>query len=212
MKKDGKKVVEKRLKQKFDSLSIDKIETDAQLLRSSMLDSQENLYEILYYLKFTYRFRENKQYKKANWTNYLQEIFGISELQFHNNINAWFQFPKEAKELGPGLITTIRKKCGLENVKPVVNKIMVLKERTHPKIMDIIEKNRSPQQKKKDNKPSYAALERQLATAKDEIFRLRQENGILEKRIAKLVDAFKEDLPSYAAPPIREMPVVQATV
>ena len=129
------------------------------------------------------------QYKKAPWEIYLRDTFKISKQTYLNMVEAFFKFPKESKVLGPGLVTTVKQRCGKANMRSVIDKIMKIKKPTHPKIEKVIDANLLPVVSQRAGKPSYAALERENAKLKDEVRTLLLENSKLSKQIVKLKKA-----------------------
>jgi hypothetical protein len=176
----------KQLKEKYDGKRVIDIEKSAHLIQTAVYDGQKRFYEMLYYLNHTKRFRENDQYKKAPWSIYIRDVFKMSEQTYWNMTTAIFRFPKESEALGPGLVSNVRQKCGVEKAVSVLGKIMKIKNRTHPKIEKIIEANLRPAQQEKAKKAPYAVIERENAKLKDENRALMLKNTELQKQIVRL--------------------------
>ena len=188
--------LQKRLREELDKKPLSEIEVSATSAQAEIREGQKVFYEMLYYLNFTKRFKENVQYKKAPWEIYLRDTFKISAATYRNMIAAFFKFPKESKVLGAGLVTTVNHKCGAEKTAIVLQKIMKLKKKTHPNIQKVIDSNLRPSETARQSKPTYSALERINAALKVENRALIQENSELKDRISNLlntVSSFRDD-------------------
>jgi hypothetical protein len=192
------KNLKKELDDRYGKKSIEIVEQDAISAQSAAYDIQKSFYEILYYLKLTGRYRENSRYKKAPWEIYLRDMFKMSAPTYRNMVEAFFSFPKESEELGPGLVTTIKQKCGKKNMAVVLAKVMKIpkKTRTHPKIEEIVDNNLLPLVSDRIRRIPYSLVVKENIRLKSDKESLIREVVELKDRISKLlntVSSFRDD-------------------
>jgi predicted nucleic acid-binding Zn-ribbon protein len=149
---------------KYDKLSIGEIEERIEKSFLQSRQSQKEMYEMLYYLYTTKRFKENPRYKKVSFDTYLQDNFNIRMNTFRENVRAFTNYSDFAVEYGAGLVTKIANICGAKKISKVISEIEK-EEKTHKNglnravIENIIQKNATPKIEKQvtDWKAMYEA-------------------------------------------------------
>lgn len=194
----NKKEIRAAMYTAYDKKSIDEIEKIADRSCQLSKESRKKFIEVLYYLQFTSRFRENKLYKKASFKDYIYDQFHLRETSYHNEKAAFFQFPDEAVTIGPGVITKARQKCGALKVKKVLAEIVKLPKQTPEKINKIIFAHAKPV-KPKPTKPDA----KQLGLISDRAVEVAKQKTIeaesLKTQVLKLKDTVKNQKIEIAA-------------
>ena len=201
------------LRKKYDDLAIDAVEKIAKSEHSQLKSSQEKFFEILYYLKKTGRYMENKYYNKLPWDTYLRQEYGIREGTFNKMIYAYGQYPEMARKYGPGLVNAVKSKCGAEKVAPLMEKIAKLKKPKHSEINEMINKNMKPSVIAENDKPTRRELKNEIARLKDHIATLNMELSEKDAQIKRLkatVDKYKS-MPKIKPPKFKHPDVFYNT-
>lgn len=135
---------------KYDGMTLIVLETKIDELHLLSKESQKDMYEILDYLRTSGRYKENEMYARSNFWKYIEDRFSILEGTFRQNKDIFEKHPETAVKYGQGLIAKIRRKCGKEKTKTVLDQIekkeKSLKKRIlRNQIEEIIETNKKPE-------------------------------------------------------------------
>lgn len=136
-------ITKQLLKEKYDHQTIVELESVAKTSLSNMKEAQIEMISVLYYLKTTSRFKENKRYSKSSWTTYIEEFIGMRSGTFDEHVRAIINYPEEVKKHHIGLVSKVSVKCGAAKAPKVFNEINKLIESSHkegPAIKDKIDK------------------------------------------------------------------------
>jgi hypothetical protein len=185
---------------KFGKMNIGEIEGKIRKLSLMSKENQFEMYRYLEYLRMSERYKENPQYKKSSFWQYVQDMFNILQNTYRENVFAFFKFPEHTKQYGVGLITKIQRECGKLKVDTVIAEIKKeaeLRKKPFPrnKIDEVILRYRSPD-KKKPEKVDWKALyeheriahENTKKALKDAMMRIKE----LNEQIAKLKESAKK--------------------
>jgi len=175
--------------------------------KRNLSEIDKSITERLYYLDFSRRYQENPRYKKVSFDNYIEDQFSIRPGTYREKVRAYIHFDEDAVELGVGIITKIKKKCGVVKIPTVLNQIKAKDKKlkrpiSRVQIEEIIRENSKPEKEKPmqiDWHSRYEAehkelnQERRENKAKDEqIIRLKQGNKQLRNENIKLKARVKE--------------------
>lgn len=136
-------ITTKILSEKYGKQTITELESVAKTSLSNMKEAQIEMISVLYYLKTTSRFKENKRYSKSSWTTYIEEFIGMRSGTFDEHVRAIINYPEEVKKHHIGLVSKVSAKCGAAKAPKVFNEINKLIESSHkegPAIKDKIDK------------------------------------------------------------------------
>ncbi len=136
-------ITNKILSEKYSKKTITELESVAKTNLSNMKEAQIEMISVLYYLKTTSRFKENKRYAKSSWTTYIEEFIGMRSGTFDEHVRAIINYPEEVKKHHIGLVSKISAKCGAAKAPKVFTEINKLIETSHkegPAIKDKIDK------------------------------------------------------------------------
>jgi len=182
-----------RLQKKYDEKRITEIEKDVEHFKKHANSAEKSMVETLHYLETTERFKENASYKNSTFDVYVKDRFCITPTTYQSMRKAYHFYRDEAIKYGPGLIKSIEKKCGTNNVKHVLDEIKAADSKTkkpisRSKIQEVIEKNAKSKpvpklpkmkdetdwkRKYKVEKSARVATEKELEAAKEQIARLK---------------------------------------
>ena len=142
-------------KNKFDKFSINELETKVEESAKDARDAQKMQIEVLFYLKVSGRYKENKRYEKSSFYNYIEDRFNIRQGTYMEMQVAFIKFPNETREFGVGVVARVMRDCGAVKAKSVFEKLNTEKERTlttlkRAKIESIIQSNAKPKPIKKE--------------------------------------------------------------
>lgn len=157
---ETKKLIES-LKKKYDGKSLGEVERSIDCFGKKSHESRKTFILLLYYLKFTGRYKMNPKYKAASFDTYALERYNIRPTTFRNEMRVFAKYDKAAEELGIGVVRKIEKKCGAKKVRLVLDKITAIKkEAKRPldrhQIDSVIWDNRKPTTKKTESGPTKA--------------------------------------------------------
>lgn len=136
-------ITKQLLAEKYSKQTITELESVAKTSLSNMKEAQIEMISVLYYLKTTSRFKENKRYSKSSWTTYIEEFIGMRSGTFDEHVRAIINYPEEVKKHHIGLVSKISAKCGAAKAPKVFTEINKLIEASHkegPAIKDKIDK------------------------------------------------------------------------
>jgi hypothetical protein len=142
-------------KNKFDKFSLTELETKVEESAKDARDAQKMQIEVLFYLKVSGRYKENKRYEKATFYNYINDRFNIRTNTYMEMQMAFIKFPKETREFGVGVVSRVMRDCGAVKVKSVLEKLNSAQEASktilkRAKIEGIIQSNSKPKPIKKE--------------------------------------------------------------
>lgn len=207
-----------RLKKKYDGKKLVEVEADILHLKKTTFSAQKGMIETLHYLEATERFKEDKTYENSSFDVYLKDKFSMLPVTYQNMRIAFFNFREESLKYGPGLVTSIKKKCGAERMGEVLKEISAADDNTkkpitREKIQQIIEKHKKTklipagpskrdtidwQAKYENERKLHLATQADLKKAheqldrlKDTVFRLQAAQAAIEQAAM----AFKEVQP-----------------
>jgi hypothetical protein len=136
-------ITKQQLAEKYSKQTIAELESVAKTSLTNMKEAQIEMISVLYYLKTTGRFKENKRYAKSSWTTYIEEFIGMRSGTFDEHVRAIINYPEEVKKHHIGLVSKISAKCGAAKAPKVFTEINKLIEASHkegPAIKDKIDK------------------------------------------------------------------------
>jgi len=116
-----------QLKKQYDDQSIDTIEAGASEAKGQQVKARKEFIWRLFYLERTKRFRENQQYAKSTFKDYLYGRWMMRHTTYLHERQAYVTFPKEAEKYGPGLVSKVRRKCDFSGAKKVWKEIDQIK-------------------------------------------------------------------------------------
>jgi len=181
-------------KNKFDKFSINELETKVEESAKDARDAQKMQIEVLFYIRTSGRYKENKRYEKSSFFKYIDDRFNIRENTYRENERAFIKFPKETREFGVGVVSRVMRDCGSVKSKSVLEKLNTALESSttilkRAKIDSIIQSNAKPKPIKKESMDWKAMYEREKAahestrqSLKVAIAQVKE----LEEQIAKL--------------------------
>lgn len=156
----------KELKERYDGKTIDEIEAEAKNTSAIQESNHREFIGALFYLENTKRYKENKSYRDASFTEYIYGFYGISFQTYSRYRLVYFRYPVESGKFGPGTIMKIVSGCGAEMVPRVVKEIEKEKKTKPERVREIIESFAKPRLKKRKARPTYKELERELIAEK----------------------------------------------
>jgi len=181
-----------KLKKKYDEKKINDIEGDVEHFKKHHVSAQKAMVEVLHYLEVTERYKENPSYKASPFDVYINDRFCIRKTTYMDMRIAFHNFREESLKYGPGLVSSIKKKCGAENMRTVLDEIKTADSKTkkpisRKKIQDVMDKYRKEpvvkqtpvietvdwKAKYETEKAARIATEKELETAKEQIARLK---------------------------------------
>ncbi len=180
---------EKDLKEIYDELPIAKVEKTAISCQTSAKNIRKKFIEVLYYLQFTSRYKENKKYKNATFESYIYDQYHLRITSFDKEKIAFLLYPKQAVNLGPGIITKVRAKCGVLKTPKVLKEIQA-SQQTPAKIEKIIEKYAKPV-KPTPVKPSISHIEKALDRSQEDTRQIVKRASDYLRQIDKLKNTVK---------------------
>lgn len=113
----------KELKQIYDSQTIAAIEDMAKNRQKTSETSRSEFIEMLYYLRHTKRWRENPQYARASFDDYLRGRFMMSESKFDKERQAYICFPEATSKFGAGVVNRAISKIGTVKAGKLLTKL-----------------------------------------------------------------------------------------
>ena len=167
-----------------DSLSISDLEKRIKRRIGNLEKGNYELIRDLFYIDFKGRFRENKQFEKSEFKDYLETVFGYKYKTYKQLCNAYIKFPDGSKQIGVGNVIKIVSKCGGKKVDKVLQEIKNQKLDTQEEIDFLIDANAKEKVKVSVSKDS------KLFVQENEIAELKRQ--IIEKD--KLIAKLKEDI------------------
>jgi len=104
-------ITKEELKKRYDGKTITELETMAKSSHTAIRERQSDLVCVLYYLKASGRYKENRRYAKVTFWEYLEDVFSIRKNTFIQWANAVINWPDEVKKHGIGLVTKVASNC-----------------------------------------------------------------------------------------------------
>lgn len=210
MKKESKTLLD-GLKEKLDKKSIKDIEGSIDENKQLVWEHSKEEIIYLFYLKRTSRFKENPMYKNSTFDTYINDRFCIREKTFNERLMAFVSFPEEAAKYGPKVISSIKKKCGINKLKTVLEEIKKEDSKTkdiinRDKITKIISKYELPKKIKSDYvidwQLKYQAEQKLRTEIENENKELKEQVRKLKNRVnelERLNQQFNDILPDLSA-------------
>jgi hypothetical protein len=182
-----------KLKKKYDSKKITQVENDVDSFRKASNSAEKNMVETLYYLDSTERFKENATYKNSTFKAYISDRFCITLKKYFDMRKAYHYYNDDAIKYGCGLITSISRRCGKDNVSLVLEEMNREDSKTkgpisRSRIEKVIEKYEKAKPipklpdinddtnwklKYETERDARIAAEKELVAAKEQIARLK---------------------------------------
>ncbi len=189
----------KEIKELFDKKAINEVEKTIDEATQTVTSGRLERIKALFYLQHTGRFRENKIYKKASFDKYLLDRHLMTLGTYEKEKWAFSKHLDESQKRGPGIISSIKYKCGAGNVKKVLSEIKAAESKRktpmpREKIQEIIDKNSKPVVEKPRKRP-IKAFERELDGARATILEQGQTIKELHDQIGKLIKSVNEYKP-----------------
>lgn len=186
---------------KLESYTIDAIEENIGKLKESSRDAQVKMYEMLYYLERSRRYKENKRYTKSDFKQYIEDRHGIAYYTYLENRKASVNFRQEVVDFGVGLVSKATRMCGVDKVADVFNEVRKLDEVgkrecvPRKKVEEILILNAKPEKLiKKEHNDWRAMYENEKAEhdrTKALCRSLSKENEALKRQVEKLKESSK---------------------
>jgi len=192
-----------QLKKQFDQKSVQEVEKYADESKSKSLSGRMDFIKVLYYLRHTGRYKENRLFKNSTFEQYIGMRHQLRPATFENEAWAFFKFPKESENYGPGLVNKVRRTCGTEKVTEVMAKIEAIPGKTldMQKINNVVHKFERPEVKKlkadKKARPTIKSIQSALDKAHGTIQQQEIELRAAYERIEKLKATAKEYKDKY---------------
>lgn len=212
-------------KQKFEKVDIGTLEKMADDARSQSRIQQKEFVEILFYLRISKRWKENKRYAKSSFWIYIEDLFNMRRNTYMENERAFVKFANETVEYGVGLVAKIDRACKSTDVKKVFQEIDKAKDGkmslSRDKIEKIIDKHRDPEKAKPDRKDyktlyirEVEAHQRTKDALKDALKQIEEMADQIRKlkETAKVIGAMRKVLERPSVPGKGEGPGVSAAV
>lgn len=146
------------LKTNWDKKPLESIEKSIASFSEISCRNEIELYERLYYLEMTKRFKENTKYKNETFFTYIKDKFHLRKGTYLNKRRAYIQFEAQCVKYGVGLVSKIIRSCTHLNAQKVFNAITNTMNRQQ--IENVINKHKRPI-KDKPKKPNIHALQAQ---------------------------------------------------
>lgn len=181
--------------QELDKKTIQEIEAEATSLQNNYLEQRKEFIKIMMYLDRTNRFRENPQFKKSPFAEYIKDMYNISYHQYYTERLVIEKWPEQAEKYGWGttarIINNANGKKQEQIFRAVKKKEKEKGEPLHATELDEITKRIAPKKRKKVKQPkpseqSKKELEKEVTRLKDDLLALDQYKAELEEQVAKL--------------------------
>ena len=194
-----------RLRKKYDTKKLADVESDVLHLKKTTFSAQKGMIETLHYLETTERFKEDKAYENSSFDVYLKDKFSMLPVTYQNMRIEFFNFREESLKYGPGLVTSVKKKCGAEKMTEVFKEIKAAdktpkKPITRERIQQVIEKHKKVRAVPSDPVVKKNAIDWQSKYESEHKLRLEAERSII--KAYEQIDRLKETvlrLNSYQA-------------
>jgi len=191
----------KELKAKYDGKKIGGLEKEVDRTIKNIAAAQRKQLDILYYMRFTGRYRENPQYGKSSFDAYLRGRFApLTEYKFDKLRRAYLHYPEQAEKFGPGVVLDAVNKCGIEGAGKAFREAGEVPEEPTTKfyqnLHQVIEKHKKEPASRPEPLPTRAELIEENA-------RLRQANADLLAIISEQreqIDRLKETVAKSEVP------------
>ncbi len=189
-------ITKEELRKRYDSKKIDELERLAMSSQKGLREALFGFVCVLYYLKVTKRYKENRRFAKATFGQYIDEVFGIREGTFMEWQRAVITYPEESKRHNIGLVAKVAKTCGPIKSKAAfaaIDEVVKSAKKDGPvvrkKIDAVVESFRAKPKIKREVNDYKAMYEREFAAheaAKGRIRELEAENAELTGQVKKL--------------------------
>lgn len=202
------------MKNVMDKLTISEIENNLKSLKTNAEDARMKFFKGLEYLETTKRFKENELYKDSTFETYINDMFLLRHKTYMNGRTAYLKHEKATKALGPALVVSVRRKCGVLNAEKVFKEIEEKSKKkavfTRQDIQSIIDKNAKPVKPKpiedkldykklladaratiRDQDKTISKQARQIIRLKATITDLKKQLGKAKKLSSPLFELFK---------------------
>jgi len=163
-------ITKEELKERYDGKTIDELQDIARKSQTGLREAQVEMVMVLYYLKTTHRYKENRRYAKASWKTYIEEMMGIREGTFGEWARAIINYPEEVKRHHIGLVSKVVRQCGpvkAQRAFTEINKVVDTAKKDGPAVAEKIEKvidaNRAKPRVKREVTDWKAMYEREAA-------------------------------------------------
>jgi hypothetical protein len=201
--KKGEKVMKKSEGSIYDKNTINELEVMVESKTKESRNAEKEQIEILFYLKTSGRYKENKRYERATFYDYIEDRFNIRRGTYDKNQLAYLKFPDASAEYGVGLVSKVITMCSAKHTPKVLGIIedarkSAKRELNRAKIQSIIENNRIlPKIEKKvtDWKTMYEreakaheSTKRELKKAIERIKELTDQNEKLKVSVGRYSD------------------------
>ena len=167
----------------LDQLNISEILTQADNAKDKFITAQKEFYSILGYLDRTKRYKEDAQYKDANFDTFLRTRYNMTQKTYIETKIVLFDFSEAASSHGVGFVRKVIKQAGRSKAQAVFGEIDThqQKKKMPLKVQDkerILEKHVLP----------TPAVSKREQPRHDWEFAFKQENRRAEKLNAELED------------------------
>jgi hypothetical protein len=189
-------ITKEELMKRYDGKKIDELERLALSSQKGLREAHFELVCVLYYIKVTKRYKENRRYAKATFGQYIDEVFSIREGTFIEWQRAVLTYPEESKRHNIGLVAKVAKTCGPIKSKAAfaaIDEVVKNAKKDGPavreKIDAVVESFRATPKIKREVKDYKAMYERECAAheaAKGRIRELEAANAELVEQVKKL--------------------------
>jgi protoporphyrinogen oxidase len=177
--------------------SINEIEQEAFKYQTNYVEARREFIQIMLYLEQTERFKENPKFKKASFSEYLRDQYGITYHQYYTERIAYGKYSDKVDEYGFGVVNRIVKTIPKEK-QPKVFSVLDKKRKSRktelsPAEVDSVTKSfQKKRKKKKVPTPSQmkkSELEKEVTDLRAYCNALEKEREELYAQVAKLKKA-----------------------
>ena len=169
---------------KLDKLTIAQIENNLNTIKKDVVGRNAQFYQTLEYLETTKRFKENTVYKESTFEKYIGDMFMLRMTTYLNARTAYLKHATPTRDLGPNLVISVRKKCGVMEAEKVFAEIKKKKSAkkgvfTRDNIQEIINKHAKPVKEK----PVKKDLSSMLTSSRETV---SEQNGIIKQQAIQI--------------------------
>jgi len=176
----------------YDSWTIDAIEDYAVKHRDDAFSNYRNLMEILFYLRRTGRYRENRLFASSSFDQYLRGRYMLTEYQFERARRVYITHAKHAEQYGPGIVQKILMRVPVEAQDQAFAEMAAKASVPGKDITAIVDKVIHKYTYGLPEKAVIESTTRTVDRSNEVITKLRRENAEKSKQIQKLKRTVKD--------------------
>jgi len=188
------KLTKESLNRLYDKLTLSQIEVGIKTDGKDLIALDKRMIGKLWYIKYTFKWRDDPRYKKVSFGSYLDDKFKIREATFDEKLRIYAKYGEDALDLGVGLISKIKKKCGVLKTPTVIKEIKLKAKRlknpiTRLQVEEVINEFKKPEKikpHKVDWRYRYEMKNKEHVEALEVMAELAEQNSRLKKRVKEL--------------------------